>query len=227
MSRLSNRLRQAHAFLADHTLYPIALSSALALGVFAGRVYLTRDGTYGFMVWNLILACIPYLCSLWAAALQRRYPWWGLLIPGAVWLLFFPNAPYLVTDLMHLQARWPVPLWYDIVLFATFAWTGCFLAVASLRTMQSLVAHYVGRLASWAFVMVTLGLTGFGIYLGRYLNWNSWDLLTQPRSVLADVVARIANPLDHLGAYGVTFLFAAFLFVCYVTFVSARRRDPV
>ena len=220
-------LRRAHRFLASHLFYPVLLSSAVAVGMFAGRAYLSGNYTYVFLVWNLILAWIPFLCSLWAAGLQRRYPGWALPIPGLAWLIFFPNAPYLVTDFLHLQPRWPVPLWYDMIMLTTFAWTGCFLAVVSLNTMQMLVKSYFGRVLSWLFVAVTLGLTGFGIYLGRFLNWNSWDLLLQPRNVLADVIIRLINPLDHLGTFGVTFFFAAFLFVCYLTFISAQNRERV
>ena len=55
------------------------------------------------MVWNLFLAWLPYLWSLWAVSIQRRQPrrWWRLLLPATLRLLFFPNAPYLVTDLIH------------------------------------------------------------------------------------------------------------------------------
>jgi uncharacterized membrane protein len=217
-------MRRLHRFLDRYLFYPALLSSALSAAMFAGRVAVSGDDTYGFMIWNLILAWIPYLCSLWAAVVARRYPWWGLPIPALLWLLFLPNAPYMVTDFLHLHHRPPVPVWYDSILLTSFAWTGCYLAVASLRIMQALVDNHLGQRASWAFVGVTLVLTGFGIYLGRFLDWNSWDLFTRPGGVLSDVLPRLLNPLDHPRTYGVTILFAAFLFVFYVTFVAAHRR---
>ena len=154
-----DRLHQAHGFLARHALYPVLLSSALALTLFAGRVYRSHAITYGFLLWNLILAWVPYLLSLWAGHLQRRYPryWWGLFVPGGLWLAFLPNASYIVTDFWHLAERPPIPIWYDIGLLAAFALTGLFLAVLSLRVMQRLVRHYTGSLLSWLFVLVVPG----------------------------------------------------------------------
>lgn len=227
-----DRLIQSHRFLARRGLYPVLLSSLLAIGLFASRAYLVvrlenspaislgHTLTYAFLVWNLFLAWIPFLSSLWAARIHQRFPshWWYLLIPGALWLAFFPNAPYIVTDFLHLRARAPIPFWYDVGMLTVFAWTGLFLAVFSLRTMQTLVKSFLGAAASWLFVLGSLGLGGLGVYIGRFLRWNSWDLLLHPRNVLADVIIRLADPLNHPRTLGVTFLFAAFLLVCYLTF---------
>ena len=225
MSTQTRRLRQTHHFLLDHSAYPILLSSLLAVALFAGRVYRSYRGTFAFLLWNLFLAWIPYLSSLWAGHIHQNRPrrWWRLLVPGALWLAFFPNAPYIVTDFLHLHERELVPLWYDIGLLMVFAWTGLYLAAFSLRTMQRLVKHYVGPILSWVFVAVVLGLGGLGIYLGRFLRWNSWDLLLRPKSVLYDIATRLAHPLSHPRTFGVTFLFAAILLVCYLTITP---REP-
>jgi uncharacterized membrane protein len=218
MSIYIRRLRQLYLPL-PRSLYSVALSSLLAVTLFACRVYRSRNVTYVFLVWNLFLAWVPYLGSLWADHLYRSQPrrWWRLLFPGALWLAFFPNAPYIITDFFHLQERSPVPLWNDTGMLAIFAWTGLFLAVFSLRIMQRLVKRHLGSILSWLFVAVTLGLSGLGIYLGRFLRWNSWDLLLHPRGVLGDVAARLIRPWDHPQAVGVTFLFAALLLACYLT----------
>jgi uncharacterized membrane protein len=218
------QLTRLHRFLAGQALYPIVLSSILAAGFYAGRVFLSHQWTYSYLVWNLFLAWIPYLASFTAAWLERSFPrrLLPLLLPGTLWLAFLPNAPYLVTDFQHLQPRPPVPLWYDVGLLTVFAWTGLFLAVASLRTMQILVKSYFGRLASWVFVAVTLALSSLGIYLGRFLRWNSWDLLTQPLNILKDVLVRITDPLSHLPFVGFTLMFAALLLVCYLMFLSVH-----
>jgi uncharacterized membrane protein len=230
-----DRLNQFHRFLARYALYPISLSTLLAVGLFVSRAYLmvrldnspTLSLTYGFLVWNLFLAWIPYLSSLWAARIHQRHPgrWWYLVIPGALWLIFFPNAPYIVTDFLHLRERSPIPLWYDVGMLTVFAWTGLFLAIFSLRTMQTLVRSFLGSLASWLFVLVSLGLGGLGVYIGRFLRWNSWDLLLHPRGVLADVLIRLADPLNYPRTLGVTFLFAAFLLVCYLTLTIIPSPD--
>jgi len=223
------RLGQFHRFVAHQALYPILLSTLLACGLFAGRVYLSHTLTYIFLVWNLFLAWIPYLSSMWASHLHRRRPgrWWYLIIPGALWLVFFPNAPYIVTDFLHLRARVSIPIWYDIGMLSVFAWTGMFLAVFSLRTMQKIVKAFLGSAAGWLFAMGALGLGGLGIYVGRFLRWNSWDLLLHPRSVLSDIAIRLTNPWDHPGTIGVTLVFAAFLLVCYLTFTAIPSHEQV
>ncbi len=221
-----NTLLRFHHFLAFHLFYPILLSTGLAVLMYVARVIISDNWRiYANLIWNLFLAWLPYLFSLWASGLNRLFPrqWWMLLIPGLLWLIFFPNAPYLVTDFLHLENRPYIPLWYDILLLTTFAWTGIFLAIASLRTMQVLINGYLGKIASWFFVAVALGLSGLGIYLGRFDRWNSWDLLLQPRRILADIVIRMANPLENLRFVGFTLLFTAFLLVCYLTFVAVHR----
>jgi uncharacterized membrane protein len=148
-----------------------------------------------------------------------------LLFPAGLWLIFFPNAPYLVTEFLHLEHRPPIPLWYDIVMVSSFAWTGCFLAIASLRTMQYLVTSYLGRLASWVFVMAALVMSGLGIYLGRFERWNSWDLFTQPQDVAYDILLRLANPFNNLRFFVFTLMFTAFLMVCYLMFTSISHLE--
>jgi len=220
-------LRQFHHFLMRHAFYPMLLSTGLACGLFVGRVYLSQSATYRFLVWNLFLAWIPYISSLWAAYLHRSHPrrWWVLLFPGAIWLLFFPNAPYILTDFLHLQTRWAVPMWYDTVLIAAFSWTGLFLGIFSLRAMQSLVRAFLGSTVSWLFVLGALVASSLGIYIGRFLRWNSWDLLLHPQSILTEVTVRLANPLIYRQTFGVTVLFAAFLLVCYLTFATATLSE--
>ncbi len=226
MRVLTTRLGAAHRFLATQSFYPLVLSSVLACAILAARMRLSGSPGYIFLVWNLFLAWVPYVWSLAAATSQRRRPaaWWRLIMPGALWLLFFPNAAYLVTDFVHLRSRAPIPIWFDIGMLAIFAWGGCFLAVASLRTMQALVAGYLGGLASWLFVVAVIGLNGMGIYLGRFLRWNSWDLFLDPRGVLADAAAIIIYPLENRQAVGVIGMFSLLLLVCYTTFRGLEKR---
>jgi uncharacterized membrane protein len=220
---VQHQIRRMHRFLARHAFYALALSSALAVGILAARVLRAQQGSYIFLVWNLFLAWMPYGWSLWAATIQQRYPrdWWRLLAPGALWLLFFPNAPYIVTDFVHLYQRPPVPLWYDIGLLAAFAWSGCFLAVVSLQTMQRLVRLCCGDLLSWLFVGASIGLSGLGVYLGRFERWNSWDVLFYPRAVLVAAARPLLFPLSHIRPLGASAMFAAIMMICYVTFITA------
>jgi uncharacterized membrane protein len=138
-------------------------------------------------------------------------------------MVFLPNGPYILTDFWHLQEQAGVPLWFDIGLLAAFAWAGLVSAVYSMRTMHKLVRDIAGPLVGWSFAAGTAGLAGLGVYLGRFLRWNSWDLVLNPKGVLADVAIRLADPLQHPRTLGVTLLFAAILFVCYLAFAV---REP-
>ncbi|MGD8627350.1 MAG: DUF1361 domain-containing protein [Anaerolineae bacterium] len=218
-------LRRTHRFLIRHALYPLILASGLGLVLVAARVYRSQQITHSGLVWNLILAWVPYLASLWAWHLHQRYPrrWWLLLPPAGLWLAFFPNAPYIVTDFWHLHDAPAVPLWYDVGLLALFSLAGLFLGLLSLQVMHRLVRDYVGGLLAWLFALTVLGLGALGVYLGRFLRWNSWDLLLNPRGVLADVAHRLANPGDNLQIYGFVLLFGAILLVSYLTLASRER----
>jgi uncharacterized membrane protein len=172
---------------------------------------------------------LPFVFGLLAATVFTRNPrnWLILVFPGLLWLIFFPNAPYIVTDFLHLEDRPQVPMWYDILMLATFAWTGCFLAIASLRTMQLIVKSYVGWFASWLFAGVALSLCGLGIYLGRFSRWNTWDLFSSPKAILRELATNVINPFSNLQFTGFTILFTAFLVVCYLTFMSISKESEL
>ena len=227
---LQDSLLRFHSFLMRQGFYPVALSSLLCFGLYVTRVVLSRSWDFYSMLWNLFLAWIPYLCSVWAMSLHERRPqrWWSLLVPGVVAIAFFPNAPYIVTDFLHLAEYDRIPIWFDIGMFASFAWTGIVLGVYALRLMQEIVREWIGTLLSWGFVLVVLGMSGMGVYLGRFLRWNSWDLITQPGEILYDVAVRLRYPFGHLSTYGVTLMYAALMFVCYLALTAgprAKRRE--
>jgi uncharacterized membrane protein len=222
MDTLAYQLRRSHQFLVQSSFYPLLLSTMLACVFYAGRAYLTTTTVYVFLILNLVLAWVPYLASVWASMLHRYFPriWWFQLAPGAIWLFFFPNGPYILTDLIHLRKFTEFVWWYDVGLIVTFAWTGLFLAIASLHLMQTIVRSFVGSVLSWLFVLISLGLSGLGVYLGRFLRWNSWDLLLAPREVLDSALASVLFSARQ--SLGVTAMFAAFLLVSYVMFLSMR-----
>ncbi|MGC9397183.1 MAG: DUF1361 domain-containing protein [Anaerolineae bacterium] len=225
---LQERLQRSHAFLSRQGFYPVAVSSALCAGLYVTRVVIGRTWDFYSMLWNLFLAWIPYLSSVWAMHLHEKHPrrWWTLLIPFAITLAFFPNAPYIVTDFLHLGGRPTIPLWFDIGMLAAFAWTGIILGIYALKLLQEIVRTWVGRWLSWGVVLVVLGLSGMGVYLGRFLRWNSWDLILQPRAILYDIAVRLRYPFGHLSTYGVTLMFAALMFVCYLALTAGPKPKP-
>jgi uncharacterized membrane protein len=218
---LTNNLRSSQR---RSTIVALVLSSLLcALLVFARVVY-AGSLTYAFLIWNLLLAWIPFGVSLLLYVYhQQRRGGVLLLLLGTLWLLFYPNAPYIITDFVHLQQRPGVPMWYDLALIASSAWTGLLLGFVSLYLVQKVVRAHIGSAVSWLFVLAVNGVSGFGIYLGRFQRWNSWDVLANPRGLLADVWPRIADPLAHPRTLGVSLTFALFLLVAYLIVSSLLR----
>ncbi len=198
-------------------VFVLTASLTLSLLLVVGRVLISGRLLFLFLIWNLFLALIPFaistLLSLAAGPLRAR-----LLVPvGAAWLLFFPNAPYLITDLFHLDTRPGVPLWYDLALILSCAWNGLMLAYASLSDMQRLVQRRLGMGSGWAFATLALLLSSFGIYLGRYLRFNSWDVLANPIALFYDILNRLLHPFSFPGTWGVTLVFWVFLLLGYGT----------
>ena len=223
-----NSLRSTLRFISRQSLYPLILSSGLAMLFYGMRVSYANNWNYSNLMWNLFLAWVPYVFSFLAASFHRVFPkrWWLVVLTAIPWLVFFPNAPYMVTDFYHLAQRPPVPFWYDIGLITIFTFAGFFLAIASLRTMHHLVEASFGKLTGWVFAIFVLSLGGLGVYLGRFGRWNSWDILLQPKSVIKDIASQLLNPLDNLGFVGFTLMFTAIMIVFYLMFVSVNRLEP-
>jgi uncharacterized membrane protein len=205
-------------------LVSLALASALCVGALLARWVYGEAGAYDFLPWNLFLAWIPLVAAVAVDDAARRGTRASRLLPlAAVWLLFLPNAPYLLTDFVHLGSREDAPLWFDIVLFASFAWTGMLLGFLSIFVMQSVVRRAHGWIWSWVLVGASLAASSFGIYLGRSLRWNSWDFLIRPGALLEDIWARIADPLAYPRGVGMTLALTAVLWTGYLTLYAFAR----
>jgi uncharacterized membrane protein len=221
------RLVAVHRFLRDHLVYPLVLSTLLCAILIATRVALSSSRNYGFLVWNLFLAWLPYLFSLWIVVLRRVRPGTrrGIILPGVLWVLFLPNAPYIMTDFGHLLHLRPFPLMYDVVLIFAFAWTGLLLGLTSVHLLEVEVRRVWGRMAGAGFVVGSAALTGTGIYLGRFLRWNSWDVVHRPTELLATVADVVRHPLGHTSAIGHCVTFTTVVLLCHLTFVTLRQAE--
>ena len=208
----------------------LVLASALCCALIVVRAVYTRQIGFRFFLWNLFLAWIPLAFALVLHVRRERAVRvsWMDACCGVLWFLFFPNAPYIVTDLVHLHPRPGVPYWYDIIGVMAFALTGLFLGYLSLYLVQESVRERCGRARSWAFTLGMLALSSFGIYLGRFWRWNSWDALLDPLDTLAGA-ARLANPIANPQALAFSATFFAFALVCYLivySFTHLNGRRP-
>ena len=202
--------------------------SLLVAAMVAARVVYTRTGDGGALVWNLVLAWIPFVLALLVYDGYRNARRRSLLLGLSVlWLLFFPNAPYIVTDFKHLRSWHGSPVWFDALMITAAAWTGLLLGFISLYLMQSVVRRVFGAANAWAFAVAVIVLGSFGIYLGRFQRWNSWDVVARPDELLRAIGGRLLHPVAHPGMFAVTITFSAFLLAAYFVFYAFARLGAV
>ena len=188
---------------------------AMCIGLVAARMAYSNSGEHVGLIWNLFLAWIPFILAYIAHAISWRRIWVYLVIPliAFIWLIFFPNAPYMLTDLQDLAKRAAdAPLWYDVIIVVWCSWTGMLLGVISLYLMQDIVTRTFGRFMGWMFVFAISGLSSFGIYIGRFVRLNSWDILQNPAETAMDILGLIIDPSRRLAAFTLLYTFF-FLFV--------------
>lgn len=206
----------------------VAASFISAALEFAQARFNERAG-YRFLVWNLFLAWIPFVAAVvaWVASRKRLTFFIVMPICTLVWLIFFPNAPYLLTDFQHLAyARDQAPLWFDVLEMIWFASTGLMLGIASLYLMQEIIARIFTPLIGWIFAVGMTVLSSIGVYLGRFSRFNSWDLLQDPLPVAKDMASLVRHPFSNWPTYVFLILFTLlflFIYVAVHLFGSATR----
>jgi uncharacterized membrane protein len=209
----------------------LAGATVFSVVIWRVRTEFSGTGTYGFLVWNLFLAWIPFLISYFTYTLTLTRRWIYVVIPIAafVWLIFFPNAPYILTDFQHLAYRGgELPVWYDVMMLIWFAFTGLLLGIVSLFLMQEIIRLEFGHWAGWAFVAAVTGLSSAGVYMGRFLRWNSWDILRDPAGLALYSFERVQNPsLQSIGFIGLFAAFFLFLYITLYTFGHLLLERPV
>lgn len=201
--------------LAANKWSALLISVSFSIAVLFVRIIHTGSLQYAFLLWNLFLAWVPFqitvLMEMYAAS-RWRLPLW--ILATLVWITYLPNAPYILTDLYHLPAG-GAPMWFDLILILSFAWNGLTLGFQSIRQMQDI---FIARFPKWPvqlYVVPVMLLCGWGIYIGRYLRWNSWDLILRPAPLLRQTGQMVLHPLEYSHVWGFTFSMGLFLYLLY------------
>tara|TARA_R110002020_G_scaffold454448_1_gene669885 strand:- start:4493 stop:5164 length:672 start_codon:yes stop_codon:yes gene_type:complete len=191
-----------------HALQVLFLSCATSIFMLGIKLKITHEFFYLFLVWNLFLAIIPLIVVWW---LQSRNSTSNLLNIAAVciWLLFLPNSPYVITDFIHLQ--YSQALLADTVIIFAFAVASLFAGLLSICEMRSFFSYRFSRKQLNIMTQIIFFLCGYGIYLGRVLRYNSWDILSNPFQLLRDNLAFIKDPVNNWPVFAVTICFGIFL----------------
>lgn len=198
----------------------IVFSIILCMVLISARVIYTESILYLFLVWNLILAGIPYLLSeKLKTKIRFKLSTVSLL---ALTILFLPNAPYITTDLFHLRGNFGDSIWYDTLLILSFAWSGLLLFFHSLNNIDAFMRSWLPSKKRSLMLVAIILLCAYGIYIGRYLRFNSWDVVSNPFSLLSQMLDHVINPFSHPRTWGMTLLYGAFLGFSYLSFKKSN-----
>jgi len=226
-NRSQNYLVRNRYSIAVFVLLNVACAICIMLVV--ARVAYSDTGRHTGLIWNLFLAWIPFMLAYFAHAVSWRRATLYLIIPviAFLWLIFFPNAPYMLTDLQDLSRRASdAPLWYDVIIVVWCSWTGMLLGVISLYLMQDIIVRTFGRLTGWIFVFVISALSSFGIYIGRFVRLNSWDILQNPAETAQEILGLVVDPSRRLAAFTILYtIFFLFVFLLLYSFSHMLREQ--
>jgi uncharacterized membrane protein len=184
------------------------------------RIYITHQFFYLFLAGNLFLALIPLMISYYLYNYQQRNPARYFLIISMflLWVLFLPNASYIITDFIHLHPRSDIPLWFDAMLIFSFATTGFMAGLISLYFVHEMLNKILSKNLSWILIVFIIGLSGYGIYLGRFLRWHSKDLFFNTKPLLLDVIFHLKDTtaIAMTGMFSFLILFSYFILHCLI-----------
>lgn len=217
---------QLFFWLKSRMVLPLAAVSVVAMALYAAWFTVIGPWNGPRLHLNLFLAWMPYVFATSAIAAHQNLPdqRWVFRLCFVLWLIFFPNAPYLITDWLYLP-RWQEELWYGIILLTSSTVCGLLLTAVSLHLMQTVVSVRRGRAVGAATCILAIGLSGAGVYLGRFVRLNSWDLLIRPGDVWNQALESMRAHDNHAGLVGFSGLFALLLGAVYYAIVDLRRTD--
>ncbi|WP_299531803.1 DUF1361 domain-containing protein [Ulvibacterium sp.] len=199
----------------------LGLSTCFGLLLLVLRMKLTDSFFYLFLLWNLFLASVPYLITQVLRNTKKVLESNLLALSSFLtWLLFLPNSPYIITDFIHIRLEGSSPLWLDLILVFVFAINGLLLGLLSLLDMFALLKDRFDRRCAHSLVFVSCILSGYGIYLGRFLRFNSWDILTKP----IILTTKIFQSLVEIEVWGITMAFGGLLWILF-RFLQAMTRQ--
>lgn len=155
--------------------------SLLAITLLLLRVKITHSMYLLFLIWNLFLALIPYFLS---TSIHNNFFEKGKKIQNTiyviVWFLFIPNTFYILTDFTHLHFKNTFQFGLDLLIISSFSFVGFYIGWLSLHQMHQVTVAKYGTKAGNFFIINLSFLSAFGIYLGRVLRFNSWDIISKP-----------------------------------------------
>ncbi|GCE21636.1 DUF1361 domain-containing protein [Dictyobacter kobayashii] len=203
----------------------VILFSILTVGLLFARARIYPYPLYKPMLLNLFLAWIPIVCvsvALFFFLVTMASQPWLVIVLLCIWFVFFPNSTYLVTEFHHLKEEVNnVPFWFDTIVILSLALCGVLLGSFSLLLIHRMLDLYLPPVFAWVIFVVYLFLSNVGIYIGRFLRFNSWDVLTNPLGLVRQVIKELKDPQKARNLLLFSTLFTIFLLAFYLFLYSA------
>ena len=191
------------------------------------RIVYTDTFSFIFLNWNLFLAFVPLI---FASAIEKfNSTGWKFWLLFFCWLIFFPNAPYIITDLKYINRsgmNFRPPSWFDIVLISSFAINGLLLGFISTQKIFIKLQSFYGKIVANVIIIGCMLLSGFGVYLGRFGRFNSWDVISQPQDLLTDIGQTFIHPFRNAHSIELSLLFgilSSFVFFSFKEIADAKN----
>jgi len=212
-----------------HFLFFVTNSILISIGCLTllFRIKETQEIYLLFLIWNVFLASIPFIITILlekVTYLQSNKIYFTAIF--LIWLLFLPNSFYIITDFIHLNKSTQTTIWLDIIIMFTFSLSGLTFGYYSLFQMKKILLKKLDSYIASFSIIIILFLCGIGVYLGRYLRWNSWDIIQQPLQLCYDITALIIHPYSHIQAWKTMSLFSLFFSGLYylIHFISLKNK---
>ncbi|GCF07260.1 DUF1361 domain-containing protein [Dictyobacter arantiisoli] len=203
----------------------VILFSILTVGLLFARARIFPYPLYKPMLLNLFLAWIPIVCvssALFFFLTSITSQLWLVILLLCIWFVFFPNSTYLVTEFHHLKEEVnTVPFWFDTIVILSLALCGVLLGSFSLLLIHRILDLYLPPILSWPLIVAYFFLSNVGIYIGRFLRFNSWDVLTKPLKLAKNILAELKDRQKANSLLLFSTLFTIFLLTFYLFLYSA------
>ncbi len=180
---------------------PLVISTVCCVALLLIRNIIVGNKDYNFLLWNLFLAIIPFIIAFLLESNYKKFNKLTLLLGGFFWLLFYPNAPYMVSDLIHVNKTSSIVL-YDTLIIFSLSTLALFFGFYSLKLIYIVIKKSRNHKFALSIMCFSILLSSFGIFLGRILRLNSWDIFTKPIQTLILIFDHLfpitKNPTTYL-----------------------------
>ena len=202
----------------------LLLSAAFSICLLMARICVTGEWQFAFMPWNMFLAYIPFWITNWLTRNPGRIEQKAIFVLALLsWILFIPNSFYIITDLFHFNDKKDAPKWFDLILLFSFAWNGILPGVLSVYKMETIFVKGLRLSNRLYFLLPIRWLIALGVYIGRYLRYNSWDIITNPFALSADIFQMLIHPFRNGYAWGMIVCFTCLMTIVHLTIRRMAR----